>query len=322
LPEVYHASDEYDPEQLFEREAKEAWHTLLTGSEDVSEGVRRLFSRYGSYTPRCFESSGRQRTRRGFELIRGSARNPDENAGPLGRLAFIADGRLEFRTLSMSQIELGQFEGDATAQFCSSKLKAVKKALKKVVSGAFVATVERGRVAEKVHVHLVCVAGSCAVGRRSQVDIKTLPKLAAYIVKKPLYTRENAVSYVETLRAQKNPGRRLIRFGLGRKVSVRQVEKLLGISVLKPQKEGSVQNRVQATLVFLPTGEKRSESNLYGIAKAPCSTYFLPVQHPGTSPPAATLIRLNNTHTHFLEKGSALSKTVFRNYKKKSPLCL
>ncbi len=216
-------------------------------------------------------------------MLRGQSKTAEGKAGALGRLAVIADGRLDFVTLSMTDVGLGQFEDDASSQFCSSKLKAVKKALKKVVSGAFVATVERGKVAEKLHVHVVCVAGSCSVGRKSKVDAKTLPKLAAYIVKKPLYTRQNAVAYVEVVRAQRNPGRRLIRFGLGQKVSVRQVEKLLGYGILKPQK-GSVQN-VPAVLVFDANRQERV------FPLQPDLRLFHPiVRRAGLSPPAAATL--------------------------------
>ncbi len=226
-----------DPSEAFDAEAKEHWDYLRAGRCDVVEGVDILFSKYSTFELEPFTTTKRQKKRRCFELLRSDARMPDHRCGPLGRLLMmVGPGNLWFHTLHMVDLGLDELEHDPASLFDRHKLKRINKALKKLVSGPWLAVVEIAPDSGCVHVHLLAARTSIpsGLGRRSKV--KNLLRAAMYICKKPPKTRENVVAYVKTVR-DSPPGRRQMVSGLTRKTRIDELEVLLDLYVLQPKRQ-------------------------------------------------------------------------------------
>jgi hypothetical protein len=98
--------------------AQKAWLTLRDGFEDVETGLRQYMTTHSKIRPEGFDDSGRYKTRRGFEFLRGKNRKGDYLGGPLGKARVIAGQPLELRRIPFSAIpELKKLEFDPIVQF-------------------------------------------------------------------------------------------------------------------------------------------------------------------------------------------------------------
>lgn len=239
-----------------EEEAQRAWRALCSGSEDTETALLRYRARYGGIRPEAFDDSGRHKTRRGYEFLRGKSRKGAYAGGPLGRARVIAGRPLELRCIPFSAIpELKELEYDPFVQFEPGLDKLATDALKKHITGPALGCIENGRVNKANHFHVFVVPGSCKLGSSSGViPDKQLPQAAAYLGKAPHWDFETALAYLTVRQSLlgKRVASRYFNFNLGnqrtRPITLAMIEEALGYSLAKPEAV-----EVPAVLVDVPS---------------------------------------------------------------------
>jgi hypothetical protein len=214
--------------------AEKAFRDMRT-VENKAAALRVFKAMWKNYIPEPFYTPGSYKTRRGYELLRGKeSLVPSDNCGPVGRLRVIADAPLERTFISFKDLpNVEAFLCDPDAQFSQQVIDWVTQDLQKIIKGPFVAGLERG-LNKGNHVHVFHKKGACSIGTTELVPDEKLPEKAGYIAKKPYWSDENALAYLEG--AELNNGRvpkRIITRRLGdfrtRVITVQDVENSTGL---------------------------------------------------------------------------------------------
>lgn len=207
--------------------------------EDKAAALRVFKAMWKGYVPEPFYTPGGYRTRRGYELLRGrESLVRADNCGPVGRLRVIAGAPLEWTCISFKDLpNVDAFLDDPDAQFSQQVIDWVTEDLEKLIKGPFVAVVERG-LHDGNHIHALHKKGAYEAGASEIVPDEKLPEKAGYISKKPYWSNQNALAYLES--ADMNNGRvpkRIITRGLGdsrtRVITVQDVKEVTGLALLR-----------------------------------------------------------------------------------------
>jgi len=155
----------------------------------------------------------------------------------MGRLRVIAGEQLWWTRISFKNLpSVAAFVTDADAQFSQQVIDWVIEDLSSIVSGPFIAVVERGWYGTN-HIHVFHLRNACSLGRSRFIPDHELPRKAAYIYKKPYWNDENALAYLIGAGLNGKVPRRIFNRGLGnaktRVITVGDVEKAMKMRLLK-----------------------------------------------------------------------------------------
>ncbi len=193
--------------------------------------------RYPNYKPEPFYGSTSYQKRKGYEALIGESTKLSDKCGQIGRLRVIAGAPLHWTRISFKDLpSVAAFPIDPDAQFSQQVINWVNEDLLGIVSGPFVAVVERGWHGNN-HVHVFHLEGACNVGYSLLIPDDKLPEKAAYIYKKPYWKDENALAYLLSAYLNGKVPKRVFYRGLGnaktRVVTVGDVEKAMKLPLLK-----------------------------------------------------------------------------------------
>ena len=204
--------------------------------------LERFEQRWPGYILEPFYTTGFYKTRKAYDLLRGqNTKHVFASCGSMGRLRVLAGGPLDRTIISFGALpKVRAFINDPDAQFSQQIMDWVGEDLTQFfVKGSFIAFVERGKNSEN-HTHVFSRRGACKIGTTKSVPDNELLEAVKYVVKKPYWTKENALAYLRSANLSKQVGRRIIKHGLGdsrtRKITVYEVEQILGIELIKVDK--------------------------------------------------------------------------------------
>lgn len=250
IPTRYSQKKDYQAEKYF-RAIKR-----ISSETDRKLHLERFEQRWPSYVPEPFNTTGSYKTRKAYDLLRGQkSRHLLHDCGSVGRLRVLAGGPLDWTIINFDKLpKVRDSENDPDAQFSQQIMDWVGEDLTKTfVKGSFIAFVERGENG-KNHANVFTRRGACAIGTTKSVPDNELLGAIKYVVKKPYWTKENALAYLRSANLSKRVGRRIIKHRLGdsrtKKITVAEVEKILGIKLLNPEKIKVISlKKLQETMV-------------------------------------------------------------------------
>lgn len=218
----------YDAEKLFKS---------IKNVTNRAKALADFKRRYPNYKPEPFYGSTSYKKRKGYEALIGKSTNLSHNCGQIGRLRVIAGAPLHWTRISFKDLpSVSAFATDPDAQFSQQVIDWAIEDLSSIVSGPFVAVVERGWYGGN-HIHVFHLEGACNVGYSRLIPDDKLPETAAYIYKKPYWNDENALAYLLSAYLNGKAPKRVFYRGLGnaktRAITVGDVEQAMKLPLLK-----------------------------------------------------------------------------------------
>ncbi len=235
-----------DKDYDLNRLAQAAFRELYKGDGDAFADLQLWGSMYPGVIPEPFATGdknidSRYKQRQGRNAIHGKERAGARSGGYVGRCRVSANEPLQHRVLAFSLIkELRHLELDPTVQFDAKKIAHVQKILrKKYLPGLCCVFIHYSIGAGRNHVHILCRPGATDLGSNCGVAPDAqLPTLTGYLLRKPDFTPEIAVAYIQAKRASCKEALPSRHFNLGCspravRIGLEAVESVLGTLAAK-----------------------------------------------------------------------------------------
>jgi hypothetical protein len=197
-----------DKDYDLNRLAQAAFRELYKGDGDAFADLQLWESMYPGVIPEPFATGdknidSRYKQRQGRNAIHGKERGGTRSGGYVGRCRVSANGPLQHRVLAFSLIkELRHLELDPTVQFDAKKIAYVQKVLRKYLPDLCCVFIHYSTGAGRNHIHILCCPGATDLGSNcGVVPDARLATLTGYLLRKPDFTPEIAVAYIQAKRA-------------------------------------------------------------------------------------------------------------------------